>query len=115
MLIEQLRALQEHGLVSRQSTGQDARGVDYVLTPLGRSLQPVLEVFKTGENITPRNLIKPTNWYRASLSSATSHDFILEKPQLSRWSVDREALLHPFISDSRQWFFLRMARSTRDA
>ncbi len=46
MLIEQLRALEEHGLVSRQSSGQDARGVDYVLTPLGRSLQPVLTVLQ---------------------------------------------------------------------
>ncbi len=42
VLIEQLRALEEHGLVSRRSIATDTRGVEYLLTPLGESLQPIL-------------------------------------------------------------------------
>jgi DNA-binding HxlR family transcriptional regulator len=43
MLIEQLRALEEHGMVSRQPTAGDSQGIDYLLTPLGESLRPVLD------------------------------------------------------------------------
>jgi DNA-binding HxlR family transcriptional regulator len=43
VLIEQLRALQEHGMVSRQPYAGERQGVEYVLTPLGESLRPVLQ------------------------------------------------------------------------
>ncbi|MDZ5433353.1 helix-turn-helix domain-containing protein [Pseudomonas fluorescens] len=43
MLIEQLRALEEHGMVNRQPSAEDRQGVEYVLTPLGESLRPILE------------------------------------------------------------------------
>lgn len=42
VLIEQLRALEEHGMVSRQPYAGDAQGIEYLLTPLGESLQPIL-------------------------------------------------------------------------
>src|SRR5262245_3441495 len=42
VLIEQLRALEEHGMVSRQPSAAASQGVEYLLTPLGESLQPVL-------------------------------------------------------------------------
>jgi DNA-binding HxlR family transcriptional regulator len=43
VLIEQLRALEEHGMVSRQPSSKDSQGVEYLLSPLGESLRPVLE------------------------------------------------------------------------
>jgi DNA-binding HxlR family transcriptional regulator len=43
VLIEQLRALEEHGLVSRQHSAEHLQGIEYLLTPLGESLRPVLE------------------------------------------------------------------------
>src|SRR6201991_4883832 len=43
VLIEQLRALEEHGMVSRQPSSGDNQGIEYLLTPLGESLRPVLE------------------------------------------------------------------------
>ncbi|MFS2027424.1 winged helix-turn-helix transcriptional regulator [Massilia sp. GER05] len=43
VLIEQLRALEEHGTVTRRSSAGDPQGVEYQLTPLGASLEPVLE------------------------------------------------------------------------
>jgi DNA-binding HxlR family transcriptional regulator len=42
VLIEQLRALEEHGMVSRQPCAGDRQGIEYLLTPLGVSLRPVL-------------------------------------------------------------------------
>lgn len=42
VLIEQLRALEEHGMVSRQRSAGDPQGIEYLLTPLGLSLRPVL-------------------------------------------------------------------------
>jgi DNA-binding HxlR family transcriptional regulator len=42
VLIQQLRALEDHGLVSRQTSSEDAQRVDYALTPLGQSLKPLL-------------------------------------------------------------------------
>jgi DNA-binding HxlR family transcriptional regulator len=42
VLIEQLRALEEHGMVRRQASPEDTQGVEYLLTPLGESLRPVL-------------------------------------------------------------------------
>lgn len=44
VLIEQLRALEEHGMVSRQPSARDRQGVEYLLTPLGESLRPILEL-----------------------------------------------------------------------
>lgn len=41
VLIEQLRALEEHGMVRRRPGDAD-QAVQYFLTPLGVSLQPVL-------------------------------------------------------------------------
>jgi DNA-binding HxlR family transcriptional regulator len=43
VLIEQLRALEEHGMVSRQPSTGDNQGIEYLLTPLGESLRPVLD------------------------------------------------------------------------
>ncbi|MET0776631.1 MAG: helix-turn-helix domain-containing protein [Pseudomonas mandelii] len=43
VLIEQLRALEEHGMVSRQPSALDRQGIEYLLTPLGESLRPILE------------------------------------------------------------------------
>jgi DNA-binding HxlR family transcriptional regulator len=43
VLIEQLRALEEHGMVSRQHSAGHRQGIEYVLTPLGESLRPLLE------------------------------------------------------------------------
>jgi DNA-binding HxlR family transcriptional regulator len=42
VLVEQLRALEEHGLVYRQTFTEEAPRVDYVLTPLGMSLRPLI-------------------------------------------------------------------------
>ena len=42
VLIEQLRALEEHGLVRRQPVDDDPQGVEYLLTSLGESVQPLL-------------------------------------------------------------------------
>jgi DNA-binding HxlR family transcriptional regulator len=43
VLIEQLQALEEHGMVSRQPSAAHRQGIEYLLTPLGESLRPVLE------------------------------------------------------------------------
>ncbi|MGY6156291.1 winged helix-turn-helix transcriptional regulator [Paraburkholderia graminis] len=43
VLIEQLRALEEHALVSRQPSADDSQGIEYLLTPLGESLRPILD------------------------------------------------------------------------
>ena len=43
VLIGQLRALEEHGTVSRQPSAADSQGIEYLLTPLGESLWPVLD------------------------------------------------------------------------
>ncbi|MFU2327302.1 winged helix-turn-helix transcriptional regulator [Pseudomonas sp. NFX98] len=43
VLIEQLRALEEHGMVSRQPIAVDRQGIEYLLTPLGESLRPILD------------------------------------------------------------------------
>jgi DNA-binding HxlR family transcriptional regulator len=42
VLIQQLRALEEHGLVERQSSDEEPQHVDYALTPLGLSLKPLI-------------------------------------------------------------------------
>ena len=46
VLIEQLRALEEHGLVYRQSFAQEPQRVDYGLTELGMSLKPLLSLLE---------------------------------------------------------------------
>ena len=42
VLIQQLRELEEHGLVHREVYRQVPPRVDYMATPLGRSLEPVM-------------------------------------------------------------------------
>lgn len=42
VLIQQLRALEEHGVVYRKAGSDDAHRVDYALTPLGTSLEPLM-------------------------------------------------------------------------
>jgi DNA-binding HxlR family transcriptional regulator len=42
VLLEQLRALEAHGMVTRRPSGDDRQGVEYLLTPLGESLRPIL-------------------------------------------------------------------------
>ena len=46
VLIEQLRALEEHGLVYRQSFPHEPQRVDYGLTELGMSLKPLLSLLE---------------------------------------------------------------------
>ncbi|MFH0301117.1 helix-turn-helix domain-containing protein [Bradyrhizobium sp. 31Argb] len=41
--LEQLRALEEHGMVSRQPSAGHRQGIEYLLTPLGESLRSILE------------------------------------------------------------------------
>jgi DNA-binding HxlR family transcriptional regulator len=43
VLIEQLRALEEHGMVVRQPSAGERQGIEYAVTPLGESLRPVLQ------------------------------------------------------------------------
>ncbi|MDY0744675.1 helix-turn-helix domain-containing protein [Paucibacter sp. R3-3] len=43
VLIEQLRALEEHGLLRRQAVAGEPQGIEYLLTPLGESTLPILE------------------------------------------------------------------------
>jgi DNA-binding HxlR family transcriptional regulator len=43
VLIEQLRALEEHGMVSRRPSAEGGQGIEYLLTPLGESLRPLLD------------------------------------------------------------------------
>ena len=43
VLIEQLRALEEHGVLMRQPDAGNRQGIEYLLTPLGESLRPILE------------------------------------------------------------------------
>ena len=44
VLIEQLRALEEHGMIIRRPSPDEHRqGIEYLLTPLGESLRPVLQ------------------------------------------------------------------------
>ncbi|TCR91073.1 helix-turn-helix domain-containing protein [Rhizobium sp. BK376] len=43
VLIEQLRVLEEHGMVSRQPSAGSSQGIEYLLTPLGESLRPILD------------------------------------------------------------------------
>jgi DNA-binding HxlR family transcriptional regulator len=42
VLIQQLRSLEEHGLVYRQTFTEEAKRVDYGLSPLGMSLRPLI-------------------------------------------------------------------------
>jgi DNA-binding HxlR family transcriptional regulator len=42
VLLEQLRALEQHGMVARRPSALDRQGVEYLLTPLGESLRPIL-------------------------------------------------------------------------
>jgi DNA-binding HxlR family transcriptional regulator len=46
VLIEQLRVLEEHGLVSRETFPHEPQRVDYGLTPLGMSLKPLLSLLE---------------------------------------------------------------------
>ncbi|CAG9172654.1 winged helix-turn-helix transcriptional regulator [Cupriavidus pampae] len=43
VLIEQLRALEEHGIVGRRPGPESRQGIEYFLTPLGESLRPILK------------------------------------------------------------------------
>lgn len=42
VLLEQLRTLEAHGMVQRQSSAEHRQGIEYRLTPLGQSLRPIL-------------------------------------------------------------------------
>jgi DNA-binding HxlR family transcriptional regulator len=44
ILIQQLRALEEHGLIHRRISGDEPQRVDYELTPLGMSLRPLISL-----------------------------------------------------------------------
>jgi DNA-binding HxlR family transcriptional regulator len=42
VLIQQLRSLEEHGVVFRRSSAERPKQVEYALTPLGMSLKPLV-------------------------------------------------------------------------
>lgn len=42
VLLQQLQALEEHGMVSRRPSAEHRQGIEYGLTPLGESLRPIL-------------------------------------------------------------------------
>jgi DNA-binding HxlR family transcriptional regulator len=42
VLLQQLRSLEEHGLVHRLTFAEEGQRVDYELTPLGMSLKPLI-------------------------------------------------------------------------
>jgi DNA-binding HxlR family transcriptional regulator len=44
VLLQQLRALEEHGLVRRETFAGEPRRVDYALTSLGMSLKPLISL-----------------------------------------------------------------------
>jgi DNA-binding HxlR family transcriptional regulator len=46
VLIQQLKALEEHGLVWRRTFPDETQRVDYRLTPLGLSLQPLISLLQ---------------------------------------------------------------------
>jgi DNA-binding HxlR family transcriptional regulator len=46
VLIDQLRVLEEHGLISRETFPDEPQRIDYVLTSLGISLKPILSLLK---------------------------------------------------------------------
>jgi DNA-binding HxlR family transcriptional regulator len=46
VLIEQLRVLEEHGLIARETFLEEPQRIDYVLTPLGISLKPILSLLE---------------------------------------------------------------------
>jgi DNA-binding HxlR family transcriptional regulator len=51
VLVQQLRALEEHGVLQRKTYPDDAQRVDYVLTPLGMSLQPLIsQLYEWGQH-----------------------------------------------------------------
>jgi DNA-binding HxlR family transcriptional regulator len=51
VLIEQLKVLEEHGIVDRVSQPEEPQRVDYALTPLGMSLKPLLSLlYEWGEH-----------------------------------------------------------------
>ena len=74
VLIEQLRSLEKHGLVSRQPAATDPQGIAYQLTPLGESLQPLLESLIDGASVTPWLLIRPIGFCHARLSYGRALD-----------------------------------------
>jgi DNA-binding HxlR family transcriptional regulator len=44
VLIQQLRALEDHGLVHRLAFPEEPQRIDYALTPLGVSLKPLISL-----------------------------------------------------------------------
>lgn len=46
VLIQQLKALEEHGIVWRRTFPEETQRVDYTLTPLGLSLQPLISLLQ---------------------------------------------------------------------
>lgn len=51
VLLQQLRSLEEHGLVHRQNFTEDAQRVDYALTPLGISLKLLIsQLYEWGQH-----------------------------------------------------------------
>jgi DNA-binding HxlR family transcriptional regulator len=46
VLIEQIRVLEEHGLIARETFSEEPQRVDYVLTPLGVTLKPILSLLE---------------------------------------------------------------------
>ena|ERR1700733_9617204 len=74
VLIQQLRALEEHGLVYRQTFVEEAQRVDYGLTPLGMSLKPLISQLQEwgqhhAEELKETNRLVPCE---AIVRSATS-------------------------------------------
>jgi DNA-binding HxlR family transcriptional regulator len=68
VLIAQLRALEEHGMVSRQPSAGDRQEIEYVLTPLGESLRPILDSLDEWGVITPGSSARSIGCCHAMLS-----------------------------------------------
>src|SRR5580698_10584449 len=60
VLIQQLRSLEKHGLVNRETSADETQRVDYMLTSLGMSLAPLISLLFTWDNIMPKSSRKPT-------------------------------------------------------
>ena len=60
-LAKQLREMEADGLVERRDHGEIPPRVDYRLTALGRSLQPVLMAMQDWAQVNGRKLRRPEN------------------------------------------------------
>ena len=68
MLIQQLREMEEHGIVHREIFPQMPPRVEYSATPLGFSFEPVLQALCEWAAGTRSNWTRPIGWQIVRLS-----------------------------------------------